>query len=343
MRRYIFSSCLQTRLLSTRGRINTFIGKSHLLGVENIQTLSFTGGIHKRCFSNGQTSSLESATAIASNLQIQPIGTIFSDTGPVLAAQEILLAIKDVPGVTWIQTIVLGTIAIRLFFALPLSIVQHKSLARLENLQPELKKMIEDLNRETFIAKKIYKWDEKTAKRTFWRSYKKHWRRLVEENNCHPYRSISLALLQAPVWICFSSAIRNVVYQVPQPVTEEMARRWLEMNGEGTYWIDAITMVDPIVFPSVFVLASLTTIQLHSLTRASVPQTTLQTVVPWVLRIGVCGIGVLAMNVPAAVSMYWATSSVIGLIQNGAMMNSKVRRLLRIPQLQSQKSSVAVT
>jgi len=329
------------RILNSYGRFH-----SRALSVSNFQTerrsktsnLPSSVVLQKRFFSGTGSSVILAST----NSPIQT-GTLFCDTAPVLAAQDLLLTIKDIPGVTWIQTIVLGTIAIRLFFAFPLSIVQQKSLARLESLQPELKQLVEDLKREVFIATKIYKWNERTANSTFRRSFKKHWRKLVEDHNCHPFRSVSLALLQVPVWICFSSAIRNVVYQVPVPVTEEMTHRWLEMNAEGTYWLDAITMVDPLVFPSVFVVASLANIQMHSLNRAHVPQTTMQKVIPWILRVGVCGIGVLATYVPAAVSMYWATSSIAGLIQNGALMNPKVRKILRIAASPSSKKTIAVT
>lgn len=42
----------------------------------------------------------------------------------------------------------------------------------------------------------------------------------MEEHNCHPMKSISLALIQIPVWICFSSALRNIVFGLPLPRTE---------------------------------------------------------------------------------------------------------------------------
>jgi len=42
---------------------------------------------------------------------------------------------------------------------------------------------------------------------------------MVEEENCHPMKSLCLGLLQVPVWICFSSAIRNLVYGLPSPTT----------------------------------------------------------------------------------------------------------------------------
>jgi hypothetical protein len=42
----------------------------------------------------------------------------------------------------------------------------------------------------------------------------------MEENNCHPMKSLCLALIQVPVWICFSSALRNIVFGLPLPRSE---------------------------------------------------------------------------------------------------------------------------
>jgi len=50
---------------------------------------------------------------------------------------------------------------------LPVAISQHKSMAKLENLQPEFKQLAADLARETSIATQTYKWDEKKANSAF--------------------------------------------------------------------------------------------------------------------------------------------------------------------------------
>jgi len=61
------------------------------------------------------------------------------------------------------------------------------------------------------------------------------------------------------------------------------------------------------------------------------PQTTLQKVVPWVFRVGVVGITFIATYTPAAVTMYWATSSVLALLQNVLLKSRFVRRKVGIP------------
>lgn len=41
-------------------------------------------------------------------------------------------------------------------------------------------------------------------------------KRLYIRNNCHPFKSVALVLLQAPIWISFSVAVRNMCYVLPQ-------------------------------------------------------------------------------------------------------------------------------
>lgn len=67
----------------------------------------------------------------------------------------------------WTSTILLTTLGIRLFVGLPIAVFQQKSIAKLENLQPELKQLAADIGRETSIAVKLYNWDARKAKRTF--------------------------------------------------------------------------------------------------------------------------------------------------------------------------------
>lgn len=161
---------------------------------------------------------------------------------------------------TWISTIICSTLLIRTIVGIPVAIAQTKAMDRLVNLKPELQKLGEELKMETAIAIQKFNWDKKTVHRQFTKSvstittmysfenmnkiciilielndiltiakyclfqYKKHWRQLVENNNCHPMKSLALSLTQLPFWICLSSALRNIVYAVPLPRTSGKAR-----------------------------------------------------------------------------------------------------------------------
>jgi len=73
-------------------------------------------------------------------------------------------------GMSWIQTIFIGTVVIRLLVGIPIAVSQQKALAKLEDLQPRFKKLAEDLKAETGLAIRTFGWDEKTAKRQFIKS-----------------------------------------------------------------------------------------------------------------------------------------------------------------------------
>jgi len=67
----------------------------------------------------------------------------------------------------WTTSIIAATLGIRLLVGLPLAVFQQKSMAKLENLQPQFKQLATDLGRETSIAEKIYNWNERKARSAF--------------------------------------------------------------------------------------------------------------------------------------------------------------------------------
>ncbi|CAL8106620.1 unnamed protein product [Orchesella dallaii] len=243
---------------------------------------------------------------------------------------------------SWVGAVLCGTFLIRAFVGLPIAVVQQKSVAKLESLKPEFQKLGNDLKRETAIAVKKFGWDEKTARTRFTRSYKKHWRKIVEENNCHPMRSLALTLLQLPFWISFSSALRNIVYAVPLPRTPEMTERWFQIYSEGTPWVESLVMPDPLVFPLVFFTANMLNIEMSRRQRRTnlVPETKMQKVFPWVLRGGIVVITCFAVSVPSAVSMYWAASSSLAFAQNIFLSSHTGKRIFKIPTIQQPQSTL---
>lgn len=74
------------------------------------------------------------------------------------------------PGLTWITTIISGTVLIRMLVGLPVSVIQQKATGRLESLKPEIMNLTAELRRETALAIKKFNWDEKTARRQYTKS-----------------------------------------------------------------------------------------------------------------------------------------------------------------------------
>jgi len=59
---------------------------------------------------------------------------------------------------------------IRIVIGLPIAVTQQKTIAKLENLQPQMKELADELKKETGYAIRKFGWDEKVAKRQFTKS-----------------------------------------------------------------------------------------------------------------------------------------------------------------------------
>lgn len=47
---------------------------------------------------------------------------------------------------------------------------------------------------------------------------------MIERENCHPLKATILLWFQIPMWVCFSVAIRNMVYMQP---TKDLGGNWI--------------------------------------------------------------------------------------------------------------------
>ncbi|NXS56030.1 COX18 protein, partial [Brachypteracias leptosomus] len=81
--------------------------------------------------------------------------------------------------------------------------------SQLENLQPEIKQLAEQLRYEVSVRGRQVGWSEKVARFQF----KKNLRRIITElyvrDNCHPFKATLLVWVQLPLWVCVSLALRN--------------------------------------------------------------------------------------------------------------------------------------
>lgn len=55
----------------------------------------------------------------------------------------------------------------RIQFKLCISFKQHYIFAKLANLKPEMDSILKELKKETDVAVRMFKWDEKTARQMF--------------------------------------------------------------------------------------------------------------------------------------------------------------------------------
>ncbi|XP_017656217.1 cytochrome c oxidase assembly protein COX18, mitochondrial isoform X5 [Nannospalax galili] len=130
-------------------------------------------------------------------------------SAPVRAAEEVLLGTHAAVGLPWWGSILLSTVALRCAVTLPLAAYQHYILAKVENLQPEIKSFAKHLNQEVRVYANQFGWSKRVARLT----YLKNMRRLVSElyvrDNCHPFKATVVVWVQLPMWIFISVALRN--------------------------------------------------------------------------------------------------------------------------------------
>ncbi|XP_014643440.1 PREDICTED: mitochondrial inner membrane protein COX18 isoform X2 [Ceratotherium simum simum] len=181
--------------------------------------------------------------AVASVSAVGPSGwyEALATSAPVQGAEEVLLAAHTATGLPWWGTILLTTVALRGAVTLPLAAYQHYILAKVENLQPEIKNIAKCLNQEVAVRADQLGWSKRVARLT----YLKNMRRLVSElyvrDNCHPFKATLLVWIQLPMWIFMSVALRNfstgATHSEGFPIQEQLA-------SGGVLWFPDLTALD---------------------------------------------------------------------------------------------------
>ncbi|NWV01991.1 COX18 protein, partial [Upupa epops] len=121
---------------------------------------------------------------------------------------------------------------------LPLAAQQGRVLAKLENLQPEIKTFAQRLRYDVSVRGKQMGWSEKVARF----HYKKNLRRTVMElyvrDNCHPFKATLLVWVQIPMWVCVSLALRNCSVGATSSAVQE------QFSTGGVLWFTDLTAPD---------------------------------------------------------------------------------------------------
>ncbi|XP_066852036.1 cytochrome c oxidase assembly protein COX18, mitochondrial isoform X2 [Anser cygnoides] len=161
-----------------------------------------------------------------------------AQTAPVHWAEGGLVALQAAAELPWWAAIVCGGAALRTAVTLPLAAHQSRLLAKLENLQPEIKKLSERLRYEVSVRGKQLGWSDKVARFHF----KKNLRRIITElyirDNCHPFKATLLVWVQIPMWVFVSLALRNCSVGALNSEVQE------QFSTGGTLWFTDLTAPD---------------------------------------------------------------------------------------------------
>ncbi|KAM3965274.1 cytochrome c oxidase assembly protein COX18, mitochondrial [Aphomia sociella] len=260
--------------------------------------------------------------------------TSISNSYVVQLMENGLLYFHDTSGLSWWATVVTSTILIRGLMTLPLAVYQNNILAKVENISLELKDLVDELKKETAIAKKAYNLTDKQAIILYKRSLKKQWHKLVVRDNCHPFKSSLVICLQIPIWICMSFALRNLVYM--QSADPAALVTFMQLSTGGFGWIPNLTEPDhSLILPVAFGVINLSIIEIQRMSKLRQPSK-IYNIFTNIFRVFSIVMIPVAASVPSCMCLYWVTSSGFGLVQNLCLLSPRLRRKLGIPEAPSE-------
>lgn len=259
-----------------------------------------------------------------------PIYNFFSiDFLPIKISHDLFVNIYTFTGLPWWASIALTTVLLRSCITLPLAVYSNYILARVENLQPEIRKLSHRLKIETAKAIREFGWSMEHARKRYNYSMKKVIRELYIQENCHPGKATVLIWVQIPMWIALSFTLRYMSGFAPI-MDLDSSFIHSELHHEGMLWFKDMTLPDRTwILPITLGLVNLSIIEIHALQRTN--STFLTKIITNLVR----GLSFLMIpigaSVPSCMCWYWLCSSLYGLSQNLAFLLPTVRRAVRIP------------
>lgn len=255
-----------------------------------------------------------------------------------------LASVHDTTGLPWWGTILLSTALLRTTVTLPAHVTQHKVAAKRLLLGHQMNtEILPELNKAVNRRVAGGKMTKLEAKQEFNKIAKMIHTEKVRGMNCHIFKLTTPIVIQIPVWVMSSVALRNMVtmrYQDDWASTNPVEERLIQLATEGPLWCSNLSLPDPTLLLPVIVGGSfalniwisgnrLKTAAGHLPTRA-------QTVLTGALYTLSLAMVPLAAYQPSAVALYWATSGVMAVILNLLLMEPRFRRAVRIPWVEQE-------
>ncbi|XP_048367021.1 cytochrome c oxidase assembly protein COX18, mitochondrial [Sphaerodactylus townsendi] len=260
-----------------------------------------------------------------------PAPEALSAWAPVAWAEAGLAGLQAASGLPWWATVVAAAALLRTGLTLPLSAQQGRVLAKLENLQPEIHGLARRLRLEVSAAAQQRGWSPRTAGCCFRRRLRGLVAALYVRENCHPAKASLLLWVQLPAWALVSLALRDLA-GTAHPQHGFLIREQLSVGG--ALWFMDLTAPDhTLILPIMLGLLNLLIVEIFVLQKTRLSR--FQKYTTHFFR----GLSVLmvpvAATVPSAMSLYWVSSSFVGLSHNLLLRSPAFRRLCRIPRTTS--------
>ncbi|XP_006142971.2 cytochrome c oxidase assembly protein COX18, mitochondrial isoform X2 [Tupaia chinensis] len=274
--------------------------------------------------------------AMASASAVAPGGAggwyeALAESAPVRGAEELLLSAHAATGLPWWGSILFTTVALRGAVTLPLAAYQHYILAKVENLQPEIKNIARHVNQEVAIRAHQLGWSKRVARLTYIRNMRRLVSELYIRDNCHPFKATVLVWIQLPMWVFMSVALRN--FSIGATHSEGFSVQEQLATG-GILWFPDLTALDSTwILPVSVGVINLLIVEIFALQKIGMSRFQMYTT-HFVRGVSVLMIPIAA-TVPSSIVLYWLCSSFMGLSQNLLLRSPGFRQLCRIPLTKS--------
>ncbi|XP_077999514.1 cytochrome c oxidase assembly protein COX18, mitochondrial-like [Glandiceps talaboti] len=236
----------------------------------------------------------------------------------------------------WWLTIIAATVAMRTAIHLPLAIMTQRTMARFENVQPEINGHVELFRQQTNIEAKERKWKPKFAAK----KYDKGLREIVmayhHRERCSPWRSLIPIGGHLITWYGMTIALGQMAGGSAQLFGTEMDVDFLpEFLNQGGLWFSNLTVPDPyFILPVMNFVTCIALIECWNLRRG--PETKTFQRLKLLLRGVSLAMLPVATILPASIQLYWLTSSLCGLGYFFLLKQPTVRRMVGISRTPSE-------
>ncbi|KAG8455446.1 hypothetical protein GDO86_001577 [Hymenochirus boettgeri] len=210
-------------------------------------------------------------------------------------------------GMPWWGAIMTGTLLARIL-VFPLIVKGQREAAKLNNHMPQISAITTRMNEAKHSGNK-FEFSKAYSDLSLYQ--KKH--------DVNPLRGFIVPLVQAPIFISFFVALRQMSY-LPVPSFQ---------NG-GLWWFTDLTASDPFYILPLVVTGSMWAV-LELGAESGVDNPNLK-VMKTVFRVMPLVILPLTINFPTAVFTYWVTSNIFSIAQVGFLKIPAVRKKLGIPE-----------
>lgn len=259
--------------------------------------------------------------------------------------EDTLAHVHDTTGLPWWATIMASTAAFRLILTLPAHVTQQKVMAKRYLMSEEMKtEVLPSLQRATNQHQVMKGWSKEKATKQFRMVAAQMHQLKVREYNCHMAKMFTPIFIQIPFWVFNSIAIRNMAILRHSPMRAEVSpveERFIQLSSEGLAWCPNLALADTsLLLPLLVGVSFAGTIfvsnnKLQMQPAVSQPKVSKMTVFLYSISLLMVPI---AYFQPAAVSLYWATSGLMGVLINLVLLHPPVRRMVRIPRIPAEHS-----